>query len=192
MAERESSWPTDRKRPWRPDFEVCDGRPPGAPFGRLAINKPMNLRLATVLFCSAALFAGCSPSTPQKLTDQLVAADKAFSALSSKEGPKAAYVSYFTSDAKILNQYRMGVAGVQDMFIQLPEDVKLTWDASFVDVSSSGDLGYSWGRYKLVIEGKKLGAKPILQMGYYVTIWKRNQLGQWKVVFMGSNPDGQK
>jgi hypothetical protein len=25
-----------------------------------------------------------------------------------------------------------------------------------------------------------------------VIIWKRNQLGQWKVVFMGSNPDGQK
>jgi hypothetical protein len=29
-------------------------------------------------------------------------------------------------------------------------------------------------------------------MGYYVIIWKRNQLGQWKVAFMGSSPDGQK
>ncbi|HZZ19119.1 MAG TPA: hypothetical protein VFE25_07115 [Opitutaceae bacterium] len=152
----------------------------------------MNLRVATALLCCAALFSGCSRSNPQKLTEQLVAADKAFSAMSAKDGPKAAFVSYYASDAKILNQYRMGVAGVQDMFLQYPADVKLTWDVSYVDVSSSADLGYSWGRYKLVVESKKLGSRPMLQMGYYVIVWKRNQFGQWKVVFMGSNPDGQK
>jgi ketosteroid isomerase-like protein len=152
----------------------------------------MNLRLAAALLCSAALFSGCSPTNPQKLTDQLVAADKAFSAMSAKEGPKAAFVSYFSSDAKILNQYRMGVAGVQDMFLQYPADVKLTWDVSYVDVSNSDDLGYSWGRYKLIVESKKIGARPMLQMGYYAIVWKRSRLGQWKVVFMGTNPDGQK
>jgi ketosteroid isomerase-like protein len=153
----------------------------------------MNPRLAILALLSAALLGGCARgSATQRLTDQLLAADKAFSAMSAKEGPKAAYVSYFTSDAKILSQYRMGVAGVQDIFLQLPSDVKLTWDPSFVDVSSSGDLGYSWGRYTQVVMSKKLGMKPALQMGYYVMIWKRNQLGQWKVAFMGSNPDGQK
>jgi ketosteroid isomerase-like protein len=152
----------------------------------------MNTRLAIVLLCTAVISCGCFRSNPKGVTDQLIAADKAFSAMSAKEGAKAAYVSYLSSDAKILNQYRMGVGGVQDMFLQYPSDVKLTWDASFVDVSSSGDLGYSWGRYKLVVEGKALGARPMLQMGYYVIVWKRDRLGQWKVVFMGSNPDGQK
>jgi ketosteroid isomerase-like protein len=152
----------------------------------------MNLLLAAALISAAALFSGCAPGSTQRLDDQLIAADKAFSALSAKEGPKAAYTAFLSGECKILNQYHQGAAGVQDMFIQLPDDVKLTWDPSFVDVSSAGDLGYTWGRYTLVVQMKKLGAKPMLQMGYYATIWKRNRLGQWKVVFLGSSPDGRK
>jgi ketosteroid isomerase-like protein len=152
----------------------------------------MNLRLAAALVSAAAFFSGCVPGSTQRLDDQLIAADKAFSARSAKDGPKAAYTAYLSDEAKILNQYHLGVAGVQDMFIQLPDDVKLTWDPSFVDVSSAGDLGYTWGRYTMVVQPRKLGAKPMLRMGYYSTVWKRNRLGQWKVVFLGSSPDGQK
>jgi hypothetical protein len=152
----------------------------------------MNLRLASVLLSAAVVFSGCSRSQPQGLSDQLIAADKAFSALSARDGPKSAYTDYLSGDAKLLNQYRTGPGGIQDMFIQYPADAKLTWEPSFAEISSSSDLGYTWGRYTLVVQFKSLGTRPMLQMGYYIHVWKRDRFGRWKIVFIGGNPDGQK
>jgi ketosteroid isomerase-like protein len=152
----------------------------------------MNLRAAAVLTSAAALLCGCSPSSPQKFDDELVAADKAFSARSAKEGPKAAYLATLADDAKLLNQYRQGASGVQDLFLQLPADAIMTWEPAFVDVSKAGDLGYTWGRYTLTVPRVGQGGRPFMKMGNYTTIWKRNQLGTWKVVLTGANPDGQK
>ena len=152
----------------------------------------MNPRLAALLLFAAVFASGCSRSAPQGLGGQLIAADKEFSALSAKEGPKAAYTDMLTMDAKLLNQYRIGSGGIQDMFLQLPSDAKLTWEPAFVDISSSGDLGYTWGRYTLLLQFKAIGARPMLQMGYYIHVWKRDRFGRWKIVFIGGNPDGQK
>jgi ketosteroid isomerase-like protein len=152
-------------------------------------HRSSNLRLAVGL--AAAILAGCSPATTQKTNDDLVAADKAFSALSAKEGPRAAYQAFLADDAKLLNQYRTGSAGIQDQFIQLPADATLTWEPSYVDVSGDGDLGYVWGRYTLTLPKLGHGGRPFLQMGYYTSVWKR-RLGSWKVVLLATNPDGQK
>jgi ketosteroid isomerase-like protein len=149
-------------------------------------------RLAVLVLSAAAFVSGCSRSAPTGLGDQLIAADKAFSALSAKEGPKAAYADTLSMDAKLLNQYRIGTGGIQDMFLQLPPEAKLTWEPSFVDIASSGDLGYTWGRYTLLVQFKGIGAKPLLQMGNYIHVWRRDRLGHWRIAFIGGNPDGQK
>ncbi|HEY5227360.1 MAG TPA: nuclear transport factor 2 family protein [Opitutaceae bacterium] len=151
----------------------------------------MNLRTAAALV-SAALLAGCSPSTPQKSGDDLVTVDKAFSARSAKDGPRAAFAEYFAEDAKILNQYRTGPAGIQDMFLQLPADATLTWEPASVQVSTDGDLGYTWGRYTLTLPHAGHSGRPFMQMGYYSTVWKRANLGRWKVALEAMIPDGQK
>jgi ketosteroid isomerase-like protein len=149
----------------------------------------MNPRASVALAATLALFSGCSGSGPAKAREEILAADKAFSALSEEEGPKAAMLEYVASDAKLLSVLPQGADGVKAEFMQLPLTAKLTWYPSYADVSESGDLGYTWGRYTLTVP---MARKPLVQMGTYVTIWKREVGGGWKVVLDGGHPDGQK
>lgn len=148
----------------------------------------MKPRVAAALAVALVLLAGCSESGPARARDEILASDKAFSALSEKEGPKAALLAYIATDAKLLSVLPQGAAGVNAEFMQLPPTAKLTWYPSYVDVSQSGDLGYTWGRYTLTVP---MARRPLVQMGTYVTVWKR-QGGAWKVVLDGGHPDGQK
>jgi len=147
----------------------------------------MNLRLAAALG-AALLLAACAPSTGT-YKDELIAADKAFSARSAKDGPRAAYLATLSSDAKLLAQYHPGAEGIKDTFMQLPDNAKLTWEAAAVDASSLGELGYTWGRYTLVLPTVKSGGKTFTQRGNYVFIWRRDHFNTWKVVFEGRTPD---
>jgi ketosteroid isomerase-like protein len=123
---------------------------------------------------------------------EIIAADKAFSAMSAKVGPKAAFLEYFGPDAKMLSVDRTGKEGVSQIFMQYPPTATLTWEPSYVDVGSAGDLGYTWGRYTLFVPSGIKGREPLVQMGTYVTIWKHMAVGGWKVVLDGGHPDGQK
>jgi hypothetical protein len=59
----------------------------------------------------------------------------------------------------------------------------LVWAPSRVDVSQDGSLGYTWGRYDLTSHGKD--GKDTVDTGIYLTIWKKDQAGAWKIVFDG-------
>jgi ketosteroid isomerase-like protein len=45
------------------------------------------------------------------------------------------------------------------------------------DISSSGDLGYTYGKYELKGE-----APTPVEKGYYVHMWKLIEPGKWRVV----------
>ena len=49
-----------------------------------------------------------------------------------------------------------------------------------VEVSSSGDLGYSIGDYERI--GKNASGRPETATGSYVSIWRRQPSGKWKIV----------
>jgi hypothetical protein len=63
-------------------------------------------------------------------------------------------------------------------------NVQLVWAPSKVDVSADGTLGYTWGRYDYSARGKD--GKVSTATGIYLTIWKRQPGGAWKVVYDGS------
>jgi ketosteroid isomerase-like protein len=52
----------------------------------------------------------------------------------------------------------------------------LTWTATKADVSASGDVGYTAGTYEVNATGM-----PAPEKGKYVTIWKKQADGSWKV-----------
>jgi hypothetical protein len=151
----------------------------------------MNPRLAAALTSAAALLAACSEPGPERFKAELIAADKAFSASSSKNGPKAAFLHAIARECKLLgSDSSSGAEAVNQTFIQLPPNATLTWEPAFVDVSASGDLGYTWGRYQLTVPLPKPAMGPLIRRGTYVTIWRRQHGGTWKVVLDGGNPDG--
>ena len=56
----------------------------------------------------------------------------------------------------------------------------LKWHPTQVEVASSGDLGYSIGEYERI--GKNAAGNPETATGNYVSIWRRQADGKWKVV----------
>ena len=154
----------------------------------------MNSRIAAALASAVALLAGCTPSAsgPEKFKAEILAADKAFAASAVKDGVKPAFLRVIANDGKLLNDPRAGADAVNANYAQFPSTAVLTWEPSFVDVSSSGDLGYTWGRYTMTIPSGVAGKPPLISMGTYVTIWKRTPNGEWKVELDGGNPDGAK
>jgi ketosteroid isomerase-like protein len=150
----------------------------------------MKLRPILVLSSAAALLAACAKPSPQGFKDEVLAADKAFNAASAKDGPKAAFLAFIAPDAKLLSSDDQGNAAVENVFMQLPPTATLSREPGFVDVSGSGDLGYTWGRYTLIVRSPK-GKQPFIQMGNYATVWKRQADGGWKVVLEGNHPDGK-
>ena len=61
-----------------------------------------------------------------------------------------------------------------------PEAPRLTWATTLVEVARSGDIAYEYGTYESTTPSKK-GA-PKVEKGKYVTVWKKQDNGMWKVV----------
>jgi ketosteroid isomerase-like protein len=62
----------------------------------------------------------------------------------------------------------------------------LTWTPVHADMAASGDLGYTYGTYEFRSIGK--AGKPSIEYGKYVSIWKKQKDGSWKVVMdMGNS-----
>ena len=61
----------------------------------------------------------------------------------------------------------------------------VSWTVSKVE--ASGDLGYSAGAYKLTVNDPK--GKPMNDQGKYLTVWKRQTGGGWKVAADTFNTD---
>jgi ketosteroid isomerase-like protein len=57
---------------------------------------------------------------------------------------------------------------------------QLTWKAVKIDVADSGDLAYSLGNWQL--KGKNAKGEEVTQTGKYITVWKKQKGGSWKVV----------
>lgn len=60
------------------------------------------------------------------------------------------------------------------------KDYQLTWTPTAAMMSPSGDMGFTWGHF----EGKSVDVNgfPVVTKGRYMTIWRREKNGDWKIV----------
>ena len=73
-----------------------------------------------------------------------------------------------------------GRAAIVDGFKQLSEAVTLTAAAFNIDdVMIAGDMAVETGTYTMSMTPK--GGKPMDDKGKYITVWKRQADGSWKV-----------
>jgi ketosteroid isomerase-like protein len=122
--------------------------------------------------------AACAPSVNLETErSTLLSADRDWSQ-ATKDPDK--FMSFFADNATV---YAPGMAMVRgsaairktigEMFSA--PGFSLSWMAAKADVSASGDLGYTAGTYEM-----KLGGAT--EKGKYVTTWKKQGDGAWKVV----------
>jgi ketosteroid isomerase-like protein len=66
------------------------------------------------------------------------------------------------------------------------QQYQLTWSPTDALMGPSGDMGYTWGHF----EGHSIDVNgfPVVTTGRYMTIWRKQPNGEWKVVLdAGSN-----
>ena len=61
------------------------------------------------------------------------------------------------------------------------ENIKLEWKPDYIDVSISGDLGYTYGKF--TFSAIDTTGKLIESEGIFHTVWKKQEDGSWKYVW---------
>jgi ketosteroid isomerase-like protein len=120
-------------------------------------------------------------------TQVLIDADKRFAADVLKGGG-AVFVSWFADDAVTLSNQKATVQGKSAITSQAtwkPDDYQLTWTPDGARIGPSRDMGVTWGRF----EGRSRDhqGNPLVTSGRYITVWRKDKSGQWKVVLDASN-----
>ncbi|HVS53251.1 MAG TPA: nuclear transport factor 2 family protein [Opitutaceae bacterium] len=141
------------------------------------------------LLFTVAAFAADKPDK-EKSKRELAAMEDAFCAMARDQGVLAAFEHFAAPDVAFIDtdprQFR-GLAAVRERMGPDQPGVKLTWSASFTDVSDDGTLGYNYGRYELRRPGAD-GAE-VVRTGWFLTIWKRQPDGTWRYVMDNGAPD---
>lgn len=110
----------------------------------------------------------------------LLQVDKAFSEMSKDQGMKNAFIEYLDSNGVLLRPGKMPMEGgdaVDWLIQQTDEDYTLTWTPSHAEVSTLGDIGYTYGIYSI-----KQKDSDSSHLGTYLRIWKKQQDGKWKLL----------
>ncbi len=142
------------------------------------------LALVTLL-----MIAGCRKSANvDHLKKELLETDRSFSKMSFEKGMNQAFLEYISEDGVLLRPNRMPVIGrekITELFSRPDTTFSLTWEPMYSDVSRSGDMGYTYGLYK--VEMYSPDGDPITSEGTYVSVWKKNEDGKWKFVLDAGN-----
>jgi ketosteroid isomerase-like protein len=109
------------------------------------------------------------------------------------KGGGAAFAKWFADDAVTLTNGQAPVIGKAAIAADTnwsPADYQLTWTPEGGRMSPAGDMGFTWGHY----EGhfKQRDGTPGVTTGRYMTVWKKQADGSWKVALDASNNEPAK
>jgi ketosteroid isomerase-like protein len=122
----------------------------------------------------------------------LLNADREFARASEKKGAMNSYLAYAADDARLFREDKFPFIGKRMMRAALSESTGLlTWQPAKADVSSGGDLGYTYGTAMRKAKGPdvdKVSDAGKVEYFNYLRIWKKQAGGVWKVVLDVFNP----
>jgi len=132
-----------------------------------------------------------SPSaTPNPLADPTMKAGKAFlfdleaqfaKDVAARGGP--GFADWFADDGVALGNGAaplIGKVAIEHSANWSPKAYQLTWTPTDGLMGPSGDMGYTWGHFEG--HSKDANGNPVTTSGRYMTIWRKQKDGSWKVV----------
>lgn len=113
----------------------------------------------------------------------LIAAERAFSRASVRDGMRDAFLAFLTDDAVTFTpQPRVGIEALRAEPATGPT---LEWWPEFADVAATGDLGYTTGPYRVTLPDGDM------RFGHYHSVWQRQDDGEWRVVLDIGGPHSE-
>jgi ketosteroid isomerase-like protein len=131
------------------------------------------------------------PAKVDKVTQQVLATELAFSNYSVKNGVLQAFHRYI-ADTGIALSFSGPPSTKKTYAAALASQKKnetgkniLTWEPFYSFAAASGDLAYNFGPYTYTVTDA--AGKTLTRRGYFITVWKRQPDQSWKFVFDGGN-----
>ncbi len=133
------------------------------------------ISLSLLLIWGTSILLGQEPAMRNAVAS-LVEAERSFAAASLEDGMKKAFLTFLADDALV---FRPGPLNGKSIWGKRKESTdRLEWYPTVAFVSASGELGYTSGPSIYTPEAH-LDQPP--RYGYFVSMWKKQQEGNWKV-----------
>lgn len=146
-------------------------------------NTPVLLGLLLLLNFSCQTMTKQSPV--EKWKQEIMNTEKAFNDSVQVEGISKAFIAFAADSVAILRNDSLivGKAALKEFYgnRRSSKNITLTWKPDFVDVSASGDLGYTYGSYLYTVTDS--GGNKKEYRGIFHTVWKRQADGKWRFVW---------
>lgn len=142
-----------------------------------------------ILSCTAILLSCTMNNTSQSIEKwkaEIVETERQFAEMAKTDGIKNAFLAFAATDAVILRNNSL-VKGKSEMDAYFdkqnidPENISLQWEPDFVDVSASGDMAYTYGKYTFSV--KDSVGNITESKGIFHTVWKKQPDGKWLFVW---------
>jgi ketosteroid isomerase-like protein len=133
------------------------------------------INLAKILFIFGVIAFTAAAQTLKTRLDTLIEAERAFSRLSVEKGMRDSFLANLNDDSILFRP--QAVPGKAWMEKSPLSNARLSWTPEFADIARSGDLGYTTGPWEI----RRSPQEEPSGFGHYVTVWKRQQDGAWKI-----------
>jgi ketosteroid isomerase-like protein len=131
-------------------------------------------------------------ASPKASADTLRQLEGEFMKAAAERGA-AGYMSYYADNAVEVPNNAPLITGkiniAKTMGFLDDKNNRLAWTPVGADISSAGDLGYTYGTFEFRSVGKD--GKAISEQGKYTSIWKKQNDGSWKVVLDMGNANAE-
>jgi len=116
--------------------------------------------------------------------NEVMRAELDFAEMAKTEGLAKAFEAFAANDA-VLSRNNVLVSGKEGIkkFYENRDltNVSLEWKPDFIEIASSGDLAYTYGKYTYTTIDS-IGVRTSSN-GIFHTVWKRQADGSWKYVW---------
>jgi ketosteroid isomerase-like protein len=142
----------------------------------------MPIRSSLTAAAMVACLACGPPWGPPPDPRELIEADRAFAAETAERGADG-WAAWFAESGRMYQErgYVDGRSAIRDAMEPAFSDSlrALRWEPDTAIVAASGDVGYTLGHWESVL--KTAAGDSVVGRGNYLTIWRRQADGTWKV-----------
>jgi len=144
------------------------------------------MKASILLFPVILLLAGCGNSKSREDSQkEILMTEKAFEKMTSTQGIAEAFYHFADKNAVIKRENDTLITGSENIKTYYEKKglkgAVVTWTPDFIDVSESGDIGYTYGKYSWKI--KASDGKMAEYKGVFHTVWKKQKDKSWKYVW---------
>ena len=146
------------------------------------MNSIRNVFLLLILLL-IVIFNACINKTLD-LEKEIEETESKFAEMAGEKGIPAAFIHFADDNAVILRNNRIirGKDSIRIWFSkQSYSNVSLKWKPDYIEVSGSGDLAYTYGKY--TYSSIDSTGKAVYSNGIFHTVWKKQPDGSWRYVW---------